>query len=560
MKKQLLALVFAILTLTLAGGVLAQDEKIIVIGWEQEPDVLYPLSNSTFSSLPQNFYARGVWDWNEEYEVFPILVKEIPTVENGLVTVNEAGNTVVTYHLVEDAYWSDGEQITADDALFGHRLFSDISTGTISRGNYPEVVESVEKIDDFTLVQTFSVPYPDYISDDVYLQIRYPQHILEPLLEANGGTIDGLSYFTRAENVVGYGPYVFQEWDLGNSITFVKNPLWNGVEPEIDRIILRFITETAQLRNALETGEIDFAFNFPQQLVDSYREIAGVELWNTGSVYDDALWFNVREEGTQHPALKDINVRKAIVHAINRVENTQAIIGEGTQVPYARDAVKWHPEDLPFLEYDVDLANQLLDEAGWVDSNGNGIRDKDGEELILRFYTTPAQTRVDYQLAIQADLQVVGIGTQLYQVPGPAVLFANYTNRGIQATGDYDLSIYAFSNDPITPNISVDSIGTLGIPSAERPGGQNFAGVSNARIDELIPLIASNTDPVSRLEQKHESVQILTETVYWAGLLPRPTWFALRGDLFEAETFQGNGTLSGNWFNQVEHWRLADSN
>lgn len=66
MKKQLLALVFAILTLTLAGGVLAQDEKIIVIGWEQEPDVLYPLSNSTFSSLAQNFYARGVWDWNEE--------------------------------------------------------------------------------------------------------------------------------------------------------------------------------------------------------------------------------------------------------------------------------------------------------------------------------------------------------------------------------------------------------------------------------------------------------------------------------------------------------------
>lgn len=558
MKKFLFVLLALVLAIPLSSGVLAQDdETVIVIGWEQEPDVLYPLSNSTFSSLLRSFYGRNVWDWDEEYNVFPILVEEIPTVENGLVTTNEAGNTVVTYKLRQGVLWSDGEEITADDAVFGHRLFSDLSTGTISRSNYPEVVESVEKVDDYTVVQTFNAPYPDYISDTVFVQIAYPQHIIEPLLEANGGTIDGLDYFTRAEGVVGYGPYILEEWELGSGITFVKNPHWDGQEPEIDRIIIRFITETAQLRNALETGEIDFAFNFPQQLVESYGEIDGVELWNTGSVYNDALWFNIREEGTQHPALKDINVRKAIVHAINRPENTAAIVGEGTQVPYAYDADKWHPEGLTFLEYDVDLANQLLDEAGWVDSNGNGTRDKDGVELILRIFTTTAQTRMDYQLVIQSDLLEVGINTQLYQVPGPAVLFANYTNRGIMAAGDYDLSIYAFSNDPISPNVSIDSVGTEGIPTQERPGGQNFSGVSIPRIDELIPLIASNTDPVSRLEQKHEAVVLLNDAVYWAGLLPRPTWYALRGDIFDVSTFEGGGTLSANWFNNVEYWRTA---
>lgn len=544
----------SILILAIAGSVVAQDETVIVIGWEQEPDVLYPLSNSTFSSLLDSFYSRKVWDWDGDYNIFPILVEEIPTVDNGLVTQDEDGNTVVTYNLREGILWSDGEPITADDALFGHYLFTDISTGTIARGLYATAVKSVEKIDDYTVVQTFNGVFPDYVSDEVYLRVSYPEHVLRPLLEANNGTIDGLPYFTRAEGVVGYGPYVFESWNLGESITFVKNEYWDGHAPAIDRVIIRFVTETAQLQNALENGEIDFAFNFPQQLVESYGAIPGVELWNTGSVYDDALWFNVKEDGTQHPALHDINVRKAIVHAINRVENTAAIIGDGTEVPRARDAITWQPDDLTFFEYDVDLANQLLDEAGWVDSNGNGTRDKDGVELILRIFTTPLQTRVDYQLAIQSDLQQVGIATQLYQVPGPSVLFANYSNRGIQATGDYDLSIYAFSNDPISPNISPDAHGREGIPSAESPGGQNFSFFTDDRLEELIALISSNTDPVSRQEQKHESVHIINEAVFWAGLLPRPTWFALNNDLFDASTFQENGTLSGNWFNTAEYW------
>lgn len=557
MSKRFLIFLSAIsvLVLALAGGVAAQDESVIVIGWEQEPDVLYPLSNSTFSSLLDSFYSRKVWDWDGEYNIFPILVEEVPTVDNGLVTQDDEGNTVVTYKIREGILWSDGEPITADDALFGHELFSDVSTGTISRGIYPDVVKSVEKVDDYTVVQTFNGIFPDYVSDEAYVRLSYPEHVLRPLLEANGGSIDGLSYFTRAEGVVGYGPYVFESWNPGESITFVKNEYWDGQDPAIDRIILRFITETAQLQNALENGEIDFAFNFPQQLVESYGAIPGVELWNTGSVYDDALWFNVDPEGNQHPALKDINVRTAIVHAINRVENTAAIIGDGTEVPRSRDSIKWHPDDQVFLDYDVDLANQLLDEAGWVDSNGNGTRDKDGVELILRVFTTPLQTRVDYQLAIQADLQQVGIGTQLYQVPGPSVLFANYSNRGILATGDYDLAIFAFSNDPISPNISPDSHGRAGIPTADSPGGQNFTRFTDDRLEELIVAVSSNTDPVSRLEQKHEAVHILNSGVFWAGLLPRPTWFALNNDRFDASTFQENGTLSGNWFNTVEYWQ-----
>ncbi|HEX2907775.1 MAG TPA: ABC transporter substrate-binding protein, partial [Phototrophicaceae bacterium] len=296
-------------------------------------------------------------------------------------------------------------------------------------------------------------------------------------------------------------------------------------------------------------------FNFPDDQAESYKAILGVEVWNTRSVYDDALWFNIKADGDQHPALKDVKVREAIVHAIDRKTNTAAIAGEGTEVPGAYDSFRWRPEDLTYLDYDIDLANQLLNEAGWVDSNGNGTRDKDGAELVLRFFTTPRQSRIDYQLAIQANLQAVGIGTQLFQVPGPSVLFASLTNRGILASGDYDLAIYTNSNDPISPNINPSSLGTSGIASPENPDGTNFSFVSIPRIDELIELIRSNTDPASRLEQKYESVRILNDTVFWAGLLPRVTRYAVRGDRFDAATFQSNGTLASNWFQKAEYWK-----
>jgi peptide/nickel transport system substrate-binding protein len=357
--------------------------------------------------------------------------------------------------------------------------------------------------------------------------------------------------------VVGYGPYVLDTWLPGESLTFTRNEFWDGQAPAFDTVILRFITETAQLQNALENGEIDLAFNFPDDLEAGYAAIEGVETWNTLSVYDDGLWFNVRADGTQHPALKDVNVRTAIVHAIDRETNTAAIVGPGIPLPRAYDSFRWIPEDVELIGYDVDAANALLDEAGWIDSNGNGTRDKDGVELILRFFTTPRQSRIDYQLAIQANLQAVGIGTQLFQVPGPAVLFASFTNRGILATGDYDLAIYASANDPISPNINPSNLGTSGIPSAENPSGSNYSGVSIPRLDELIPLISTNTDPESRLEQKHESVRLLVDEVYWAGLLPRVTRYAISTAVVDPASAQENGTLAANWFQKIEFWQPA---
>ncbi len=549
-------LALALMLTVIVGAAQAQDEKVLVIGWEQEPDVLQPGTSSTFSWLLSGFNGRGVWDWDYNNEIFPVMVEEIPTLENGGVILNDAGNTVVTYKLRSGMKWSDGEPITADDCLFGHRLWSDTSTGTIpQRSDYPIVVESVEKVDDLTLVQTFNTPFPDYISSTVYLRCEFPKHVIEPLMEANGGTIDGLPYFTNGEGVVGYGPYRLESWIKGDSITFVRNEYWDGQAPAFDRVILRMITDTAQMVNAFETGEIDMAFNFADNLVAEYGAVEGAAVVSTPGVYQDAIWFNIRADGTQNPAVKDVNVRKAIAMAVNRRANNDALVYPGAPIPDAFDAPKWRPEGLEILSYDPDAANAMLDAAGWVDSNGDGTRDKDGVELILRFFTTTRQVRMDYQLAIQSDLRKVGIGLQLFAVPGPAVLFASFTNRGIMATGDYDMAIYASSNDPITPNIDPDSFTCAGIPSADNPSGGNFSAFCDPRFDELAAAIKVNTDPVSRLEQKHEAVKIFNDATFWVGLYPRDTHYAIATSVVDPESVKGRvGVLASNWFNEVEYW------
>lgn len=562
-RKRMLSvgLVMVVMLSLLVGAAQAQDETVLVLGWEQEPDQLGDGSTSTFSQLLGDFFSRKAYGWDSSYKPHSDMMAEIPSVENGMVTTNADGKTVVTHKLKEGLKWSDGQPITADDCLLGHKLFTDTSTGSVFRSDYPVVVESLEKVDDLTIVQTFNKAYPDFLGSDnitVMPQCRYPAHVLEPLMEANGGTIDGLPFFTTGEGYVGFGPYMLESWTKGDNITMVANPNWVGPAPAFPKVVMKFILESAQMQNALETGEIDVAFNWQDDMREGYQSMEGVETFATAGVYADALWFNIDENGNNHPALRDVLVRKAIIQAIDRANITTAIAGEGVPVPGAFDSPVWWPDGLEVLGYDVAAANALLDESGWVDSNGDGTRDKDGLELILKFFTTPRQSRIDYQLAIQAALQEVGIATQVFQVPGPSVLFANLTNRGIMSSSDYDLAIYASSNDPISPNVDPNSFGCQGLPSPENPSGSNFSHYCDPAFDELTPLIAAETDPAKRLELKHQSVQLMNDAQFWAGLYARVTWYAIRTDRVNTEGIKdGLGTLASDWFQNIELWQPA---
>ncbi len=545
-------LLAASLMLTLFVGVAQAQEQVLVIGWEQEPSQLSPRSDMAFAALATNFYARDVWDWDVNREIFPVMVEQVPTVGNGLVKTLDNGNTQVTYKLKAGLKWSDGQPITTADCEFNHFLRTNPGTLTYQRGTYPEVVESFEVVDDLTFVLTYNSPFPDYQSNAV-ASCSLPKHVFADTLAAEGN-LDNHPYFS-GQGVVGYGPYVFDQWVIGSQMSFVKNPLWDGQEPAFDRIILRFITDSAQMRNALQAGEIDVAFNFSDDQVDAYAAIPGVEVFGTPGVFGDAIWMNIGNGG--HPALTDVNVRKAIIHGIDRASLAEDLVGPGTAVPKSWYPEQFWPEDLPRLEYDPELAKKLLDEAGWVDSNGNGTRDKDGVELVLRFFTTTRQLRMDYQVVIQEYLNEIGVGTQLLPVPAN-ILFADFVDRGILDTGDFDLAIFALSANPLSPFADApDWFGCDGIPTAENPNGNNGWGFCDPRYDELDLLVGKTVDEVQRKQYSDEAIKRFFEGQFWHGLYLRQTWYAIDTTTVDPATAKDVGTLSSNYFNKIEFWQPA---
>src|SRR6185369_9516253 len=177
--KRLVGLSIALVVMLslVMGAAHAQDEKVLVIGWDQEPGQLYPLVNMVQSVNMEEFYARDVWNWDFDRNIYPVMVTEIPTLDNGMVTTNDKGNTVVTYHLRPGMKWSDGEPITADDCMFWHEVNMNPSySANFVRGNYPSVVESMEKVDDLTFTLTYNQPFPDYLVDSS-ARCSYPEHV-----------------------------------------------------------------------------------------------------------------------------------------------------------------------------------------------------------------------------------------------------------------------------------------------------------------------------------------------------------------------------------------------
>jgi peptide/nickel transport system substrate-binding protein len=549
-----LTLMVLMLMTLIVGTVGAQAEKVLVFGWEQEPPKLGPIGDNTFGSLIDEFTRRDVWNWDTNYNIYPVMVEEVPTLDNGLVTTNDKGNTVVTYKLRQGMKWSDGEPITTADCKLTHDLFMDPNSGSFQRSSYPDVVESFDVVDDYTFTLTYNTPFPDFQSNAYATCGLFPAHIVGPYYKDHGN-IDDMPFWD-GQGVVGYGPYIFDSWDVGSQITLVKNPNWDGQAPAWDKIILRFITDSAQMVNALEAGEIDVAFNFADDQVPKYSAIDGVNVFKTDGVYGDAVWMNVGNGG--HPALTDPKVREAIVRAIDRKTLAEQLVGPGVGVPKSWASAQYWADDLPFWDYDEAKANQLLDEAGWVDSNGDGTRDKDGTELVLRFYTTTRQIRIDYQTVIQEYLNKVGVGTQLLPVPSN-ILFADFSQRGILDTGDFDLAIFALSTNPLSPAFDAPTwFGCDGVPTAANPSGNNGWGSCDPEFDRLDLQILSTVDPAKRLDLAHQAQQHFFDMGFWQGLYLRPEWYAIDSTAVKVDdTVMAMGTLSANYFENIEKWQPA---
>jgi len=510
-RLMILALVLVMIAIAVVPTA-AQDRKAVTIAWGQELDTLNPMySTMSFVEYTLDIYLSRAWVFNDELQPTPLLVTEMPSKDNG--GINEDG-TVITLNLRDDAVWSDGDALDSADFVFTYEMIMADSNTPISRFPYEDYVTSVEAPDATTVVVTFNGPYAAW--QTTIFEFILPEHILRPVFEAEG-TLDNAEW-NRAPSVTS-GPFVFDQWEVGSFIRFVRNENYFNGGPNLDIVVVEFIPDSVSYVLALANEDADIGTFFDYPDIEDIEESGANQVLVLPSGYNEAWFFNVNPE-TAHPAMLDINVRKALAMGFDRFAITEDLLLGRTypadsfweNTPYDNEAV-----NAP--EFNPEMAAQLLDEAGWVDSNGDGTRDKDGEELVLRYITNERQIRMDVQVIAQQQLGEIGVGLELINHPAD-VYFNGYEAGGPQPTGQYDIA--ELSANPNFPDPESSRFLCSEIVGDENPSGGNWQGYCNEELDELFGQQAVEVDPQRRIEIFHQIDEVLMNDYVWVSVWHDP--------------------------------------
>ncbi len=538
MKKKLLLLVVMVLLAVLALMPVSAQGKSIIINWNQEPETLNTFyTPMTFAGYTAQMIVAPAWDFDGEGNPQPVLVKEMPSADNGGIS---ADGLVFTLKLREGMKWSDGDPLDSADFKFTYEMA--IAEGNTIGGRNPyDKMSSVETPDATTVVVTFAEPYAPWLG-----MFRYvlPEHVLRPVFEAEG-TIDNADY--NQTGSVSSGPFVLEEWNRGNFMRFSANPNFVlGVVP-IDTVIVTFVEDDEAIATNLKNGDLQVATFLPFSYVPELQA-AGLEVQIVPSGYNEGLYLNVGP--TAHPAMQDVRVRRALALGLDREAIVRDLLEGATFVP----ASWW--ENTPYASpnvtvppYDPEAAAALLDEAGWVDSNNNGIRDKDGVELVLRYITNMRGIRREIQAIAQQQYAQIGIGIELNNFPS-AEFFAPYKDGGPQATGQYEITEFSGSPgtfpDPHTTRFLCDQI-----PTPEKPEGSNYQGYCNPEVDKLMAAQLVETDFNARVALWHQIDELLTADAVWIGIWhDADVWVVGKG-------LNTGGLISGvTPFSNVVNWSV----
>lgn len=494
----------------------AAERKVATIMFTQEFDTLNPLyTNMWFSMVTFELWNAWAWQFDEKNEAIPYLVTELPSMENG--GISEDG-TIITLKLREDLKWSDGEPLTSEDFIFTYEMAIDVNNAVASAYPY-DMVESMEAPDDYTVVMKFTEPFAPWQA--TFWKGILPAHVLQPVFDSEN-TLNNAAWNLFPDVVC--GPYKLDEWESGSFARFVVNENYWGTPPLIDEIFIRFVPDDASQVAALQAGDADIgtfiAWNDTPKL-----EEAGLTIVAQPSGYNESIFPVINaERGSK--GVDDINVRKALIMSIDREAIVNDILLGKTYVP----ASYW--DSLPFYNtpplenypYDPEVAQALLEEAGWVDTNGDGVREKDGEDLVLTYGTTIQELRQDVQAVIQQDLAKVGIKVELMSYDAD-VFFASYDQNGPAAKGEVDLMQWMDSTsfpDPDYYYWFCDEI-----PTDDYPAGSNWQYYCNEELDALFRLEATQVNAEERQETFAKINKIFYDEVLWIGLWANPDIWAL---------------------------------
>jgi peptide/nickel transport system substrate-binding protein len=337
--------------------------------------------------------------------------------------VSPDGRTL-TFHLRKGVRWQDGKPLTANDVLFTYRLILDPKTPTAYAESYKQVSKA-EAPDPLTVRFTYDKAYCPAMESWASLAIL-PRHLLQ------GKDV------TKSELVrrpMGTGPYKLTRWTPQAQIVLESNHDYFMGRPWIDRTVTRIIPDTATQFLELKSGGIDMMGLTPTQWARQTNTKAFEKSFRKFDYPVNAftyLGFNLKD-----PRFADRRVRQAIAYAIDRDEIVKGVLlglGEPGVGPYV-PSTKWFNEKLKPYPHDPAKAKALLAEAGWKDTNGDGLLDKDGKPFKFEIITNNGNAeRLKTSVIIQRRLKAIGLGVTIRPIEWAAFISDFIDKKRFEAT------------------------------------------------------------------------------------------------------------------------------
>ena len=512
--------------------------KTVYVGLPVQLKTLNPIA--TRSPYPEIVYTNIIQPLMDidisTYEIIPVLAQSKAKVTE-ITEGKYAGGISYTYQIKDGAVWDDGSPVTGKDVEFSVKIVFAPKVNSAHYAPYFSDFKEVVTDPNNPKIVTVILGEKYFIGEEASGVIRVmPEYIYDPkkvlrnfslvdlidkeksadLAKNNPQLLTFAEEFNspdNRENIVGSGPYKFEEWETGQRVVLSKKKDWWGnkykgqnvfFESNPDTLFYRVVPDQTALAISLRNEDIDVAFGLNVQDFITIRENENMKkLYNFFTPQEFGFYFIYLN--SQSPLLNDKRTRKALAHLtdvdaiIKNIYNDMATAQPGPISPMT----SFFNKDLKQIEYNLDKAKSLLADAGWVDSDENGILDKeiDGKRVEMRLKNLGSETKFSKDLTayLTSSFQDAGI------VLESEILEFNALRQRLN-TRDFDISSGALSGGPTPPDYY-----PVYHTSADTPTGYNRSGFGNAESDRILEEIQNTLTEEGRLPLYKKFQEILYE-------------------------------------------------
>jgi peptide/nickel transport system substrate-binding protein len=397
-------------------------------------------------------------------------------------------NRKITFHLRKDVKWHDGQPFTAKDVEYTYKVIVDPATPTAYATDFLKV-KQFRVVDPHTVEVTYDKPYAPALGS--WAMGMLPSHLLEG---------KDITKSPLKREPIGTGPYKFKEWTTGEKIVVDSNSDYYEHRPYINRVMWRVIPDLATMFLELKAGRLDQMGLTPLQ----YTRQTDTTWFKENFAKYKYLTFNYTYLGynLQRPLFQDKRVRQALTTAINRENIVTGILlglGQVAHTPYKPDSF-WYNPNVKKFPYDPERARQMLAEAGWTQTNEEGILVKDGKPFEFEIITNQGnELRKNAATLIQADLRKVGVKVTIRVIEWAAFL-KNFINKR-----NFDATLLGWG-------IGIDP-SQIDVWNSEKTAETqlNFITYQNPEVDRLLELGASTYNNDERKKYYDQFQEIIAE-------------------------------------------------